>query len=128
MSRYQVECDNIFKLLDMVKRAPRKSKFLVVFDEFFSSTDSLATKRLLIYTINELAKDKRCLVVAATHVMDIDDIKKIFPNLNVKIYHMAVDVDEDDIVFKHTKDEGMPRNSVAEQKYKKKMCIDSLGF
>ena len=128
LSRYQVELKNVSELFEKVEKSPEKSRFLVLFDELFSSTDSASAKRMLIYTINRLAKSKKCLIVCATHVMDIDTIKKLFPDLKVKIYHMGVDVDNDGVVFKHTKNEGMPKRSVAEELFKEKLGIDTLGF
>ena len=129
LSRYQVELKNVSELFEKVEKSPEKSRFLVLFDELFSSTDSASAKRMLIYTINRLAKSKKCLIVSATHVMDIDTIKKLFPDLKVKIYHMGVDVDDNGgVVFKHTKNEGMPKTSVAEELFKEKLGIDTLGF
>ena len=128
LSRYQVELKNVSELFEKVQKSPKGSRFLVLFDELFSSTDSASAKRMLIYTINRLAKSKKCLIVGATHVMDIDTIKKLFPDLKVKIYHMGVDVDNDGVVFKHTKNEGMPKTSVAEELFKEKLGIDTLGF
>ena len=129
LSRYQVELKNVSELFEKVEKSPKGSRFLVLFDELFSSTDSASAKRMLIYTINRLAKSKKCLIVGATHIMDIDTIKKLFPDLKVKIYHMGVDVDDDGgVVFKHTKNEGMPKISVAEELFKEKLGIDTLGF
>ena len=129
LSRYQVELKNVSELFEKVEKSPKGSRFLVLFDELFSSTDSASAKRMLIYTINRLAKSKKCLIVCATHVMDIDTIKKLFPDMKVKIYHMGVDVDDDgEVVFKHTKNEGMPKTSVAEELFKEKLGIDTLGF
>ena len=129
LSRYQVELKNVSELFEKVEKSPKGCRFLVLFDELFSSTDSASAKRMLIYTINRLAKSKKCLIVGATHVMDIDTIKKLFPDLKVKIYHMGVDVDDDGgVVFKYTKNEGMPKTSVAEELFKEKLGIDTLGF
>lgn len=128
LSRYQVELKNVSELFEKVEKSPKGSRFLVLFDELFSSTDSASAKRMLIYTINRLAKSKKCLIVGATHVMDIDTIKKLFPDLKVKIYHMGVDVDNGGVVFKYTKNEGMPKTSVAEELFKEKLGIDTLGF
>ena len=129
LSRYQVELKNVSELFEKVAKSPKGSRFLVLFDELFSSTDSASAKRMLIYTINRLAKSKKCLIVGATHVMDIDTIKKLFPDLKVKIYHMGVDVDDDGgVVFKYTKNEGMPKTAVAEELFKEKLGIDTLGF
>ena len=129
LSRYQVELKNVSELFEKVQKSPKGSRFLVLFDELFSSTDSASAKRMLIYTINRLAKSKKCLIVGATHVMDIDTIKKLFPDLKVKTYHMGVDVDDDGgVVFKYTKNEGMPKTSVAEELFKEKLGIDTLGF
>ena len=129
LSRYQVELKNVSELFEKVEKSPKGCRFLVLFDELFSSTDSASAKRMLIYTINRLAKSKKCLIVCATHVMDIDTIKKLFPDLKVKTYHMGVDVDDDGgVVFKYTKNEGMPKTSVAEELFKEKLGIDTLGF
>ena len=129
LSRYQVELKNVSELFEKVEKSPKGCRFLVLFDELFSSTDSASAKRMLIYTINRLAKSKKCLIVGATHVMDIDTIKKLFPDLKVKIYHMGVDVDDDGgVVFKYTKNEGMPKTAVAEELFKEKLGIDTLGF
>ncbi len=99
-SLYMVEMDEVN---NMLRRADKNT--LVLSDELCSSTETSSAHAIVACTLDRLAK-KEVNFVFSTHLHELQKVPKIIENESIKIMHFKVHIQNGEMIFDRTLQEG----------------------
>ncbi len=99
-------------------------KWLILIDELFKGTNIKDAMKCSTVVIEGLIKIKSTLFILSTHLYEIGEELKIYPNINFKYFE--TNVDDDQLVFNYILKDGISNDRIGYLILKREMVLELL--
>jgi DNA mismatch repair ATPase MutS len=116
--------NEVQRIKNTIQKINNGRKWLVLIDELFKGTNVQDAMKCSATVIKGLIKIKNSLFILSTHLYEIGDELKIFPNISFKYFETTVIGDQ--LVFSYQLKEGISNDRFGYLILKKEKVVDML--